>query len=375
VSGIVTTTTQFGGNGPAFIQDNEAGIAVYGSGYISKMKMGDSVTVTGPLVNYRGLTEYTFDSEVSEVIIHKDTEIPSPKIVTISDILEQEWNGIELLEGVLVKLRNIDFINTGIFEAYTNYQITDGSGTMNLRVSNEDILDGIQIPVGKVTIIGIVGQFKSTAPYNGGYQLLPRSSNDIINNTNTGSINIISPKKGEDYKLGSNIAISWSSNKVENIDILYKLFSDSSWSVISENIRAEENRYSWKVPQSGEDSCMIKIIDSNDDSINDISGIFYLKLETSVNDEEIPADYYLAQNYPNPFNPTTNVSFGIPMSTEVSLNIYDTLGRRIKSLVTENLNSGHYTVQIDADDLASGIYYYSLTAGSFFETKKMILLQ
>ena len=148
-----------------------------------------------------------------------------------------------------------------------------------------------------------------------------------------------------------------------------------SWSVISENIRAEENRYSWRVPQSGEDSCRIKIIDSNDDSISDISGLFYLKLETSVNDEEIPAEYYLAQNYPNPFNPTTNVSFGIPTSTEVSLNIYDTLGRRIKNLVTENLNSGHYTIQIDADDLASGIYYYRLTAGSFIETKKMILLQ
>ncbi len=62
---------------------------------------------------------------------------------------------------------------------------------------------------------------------------------------------------------------------MENLDILFKFFSDSSWTVISENIKAEENRFSWRVPQSGEDSCMIKIIDSYDDSINDISGMFF----------------------------------------------------------------------------------------------------
>jgi len=374
-SGVVTATTQFGGNGPAFIQDSEAGIAVYGSAFVSKMEMGDSVTVTGHLVNYKGLTEFTFDAEIFEVIVHKNSAIPAPQIVTISEILEQEWNGVELLEAKLVKIRNVEFLETGSFEAGNNYQITDGSGTMNLRVNSEGILDGVQIPAGKVTVIGIVGQYKSSAPYSSGYQFLPRSANDILINEDTGSIDIISPKDGDEFQSGSPMGIIWSSSDVEFVDIHYKFSIDSSWSIISQNISAIEFRYSWIAPQIASDSCRIKIVDSNDDSIYDISDLFSIYLETSVNNEEIPRQYYLAQNFPNPFNPTTKVSFGLPESGYISLNLFDNLGRRIKTLITENLNSGHYTFQLNAGELASGIYFYRLIAGNFIETKKMILLQ
>ena len=274
-----------------------------------------------------------------------------------------------------MKIRNVEFLETGSFEAWNNYQITDGTGTMNLRVNNEGILDGIQIPAGKVTLIGIVGQYKSSAPYSSGYQFLPRSANDILINEDTGSIDIISPKEGDEFQSGSPIGIIWSSSDIEYVDIHYKFSIDSSWSIISRNISAIEFRYSWIVPQIAGDSCRIKIIDSNDDSIYDISDLFSIYLETSVNNEEIPRQYYLAQNFPNPFNPTTKVNFGLPESGYISLNLFDNLGRRIKTLITENLNSGHYTFQLNAGELASGIYFYRLIAGNFIETKKMILLQ
>ncbi len=95
---------------------------------------------------------------------------------------------------------------------------------------------------------------------------------------------------------------------------------------------------------------------------------------TSVGDvKETPKEFSLAQNFPNPFNPSTMVSFGIGHASFVSLKVFDVLGRQVASLVNETKPAGHYTVNFSASHLASGVYYYTLTAGPFTETKKMIL--
>jgi len=180
VSGVVTATNQFGRNGPAIIQDNEAGIALYGSVYVSKLKMGDSVTVTGPLIVYRGMTEYTYDAEISDVIIHKNVDIPEPELVTISDILNQEWNGVEILESKLIMVKDVKFLETGTFSSYRNYQITDDVNKISLRINRAGSLSGTEIPAGKVSVIGIISQYKSQPPFKGGYQILTRSAGDIV---------------------------------------------------------------------------------------------------------------------------------------------------------------------------------------------------
>ena len=94
-------------------------------------------------------------------------------------------------------------------------------------------------------------------------------------------------------------------------------------------------------------------------------------------------NFKLFQNYPNPFNPSTAIRYSIPAvdalsSVEVqhvSLNIYDVLGKEVATLVSGEQNPGNYRIKFDADILASGIYYFQLKAGSFVETKKMILLK
>lgn len=90
---------------------------------------------------------------------------------------------------------------------------------------------------------------------------------------------------------------------------------------------------------------------------------------------EIPSDYYLGQNYPNPFNPSTTIEFGLPKSENVKLIVYDLLGRVVAELVNENLNAGNYKVKFDATNLASGIYFYTLKAGDFITTKKLMLMK
>jgi photosystem II stability/assembly factor-like uncharacterized protein len=85
--------------------------------------------------------------------------------------------------------------------------------------------------------------------------------------------------------------------------------------------------------------------------------------------------YSLSQNYPNPFNPVTNISFSIPVRSFVSVKVYDLLGREISTIVSEEMSAGYYTRQWKAAESASGIYLCRLQAGSFTETKKLLLLR
>jgi hypothetical protein len=89
----------------------------------------------------------------------------------------------------------------------------------------------------------------------------------------------------------------------------------------------------------------------------------------------MPAQYALDQNYPNPFNPATTVEFRIQSSEFVTLKVYDVLGREVSTLVNEVKEPGTYTVQFDATDLPSGVYFYRLTAGDFVATKKVVLMK
>ena len=90
---------------------------------------------------------------------------------------------------------------------------------------------------------------------------------------------------------------------------------------------------------------------------------------------EIPAEFSLNQNYPNPFNPTTTIKYEIPKNSFVKIIVYDLLGREINILLNEEKNSGIYEINFDAKDLSSGIYFYSIKAKEFYQSKKMILLK
>jgi Secretion system C-terminal sorting domain len=91
--------------------------------------------------------------------------------------------------------------------------------------------------------------------------------------------------------------------------------------------------------------------------------------------EEIARIYSLEQNYPNPFNPSTTIRYGIPMRSNVSLIVYNTLGQRVAALVQGQQEAGSYEVKLDASELASGVYFYRLQAGTYVETKKLLLLR
>ena len=89
----------------------------------------------------------------------------------------------------------------------------------------------------------------------------------------------------------------------------------------------------------------------------------------------MPRSFSLLQNYPNPFNPTTTINYAIPTSQHVRISLFDVLGRQIAILTDQNQHAGFYSVAFDADKLSSGVYFYRIEAGSFIQTKKMLLLK
>jgi hypothetical protein len=88
-----------------------------------------------------------------------------------------------------------------------------------------------------------------------------------------------------------------------------------------------------------------------------------------------PAGPALSQNFPNPFNPSTTIGFRISATMRVTLKIYDLLGREVATLVEGNLGPGYHIAEWHADSFASGVYYCRMTAGSYTDSKKIVLLK
>ena len=98
---------------------------------------------------------------------------------------------------------------------------------------------------------------------------------------------------------------------------------------------------------------------------------------TSVSEtpHELPVDFQLDQNYPNPFNPSTTISYALPKQSHVRLTVYNVLGQEIATLVDGIEEAGFKSVQFDAAHLASGVYFYRITSGSFERVRKLLLLK
>jgi len=103
----------------------------------------------------------------------------------------------------------------------------------------------------------------------------------------------------------------------------------------------------------------------------------YLETNSGVtqNNNELPKEYSISQNYPNPFNPETKIKFDIPQLSDVKLLIYDITGRVVATLVNQELQPGRYEFKFEGNNFASGVYFYSIKAGSFSEVKRMFLIK
>ena len=114
----------------------------------------------------------------------------------------------------------------------------------------------------------------------------------------------------------------------------------------------------------------IELLSSDDNSIEGVTG--NSPKESSAN---LPTESALGQNYPNPFNPETKINYELPIANYVTLKVYDMTGKEIMTLVNENQNAGRYTATFNGSNLASGMYFYKITAGEFTFVRKMVLIK
>jgi hypothetical protein len=114
-------------------------------------------------------------------------------------------------------------------------------------------------------------------------------------------------------------------------------------------------------------------VDADGNHVYNEAGIAVVK--SAMPQSGIIGSYSLAQNFPNPFNSQTNFTFSILNSERVSLKVFDLLGREVATLIDRNMDAGVHAVNWNADGLASGIYLYTLKAGSFNETKKLVYMK
>jgi hypothetical protein len=152
-----------------------------------------------------------------------------------------------------------------------------------------------------------------------------------------------------------------------------------SWQLIaadSNNVTLRKSYWNWMLIERGSERGMHNpkyAIDVLRYSRQAIIGI------TPISNE-VPMRFEMTQNYPNPFNPATYINFAIAKQSDVTIKIYDIMGREVKTLVNEKMNPGKYKVDWISDNnegkiVSSGVYFYRIIAGTFTDTKKMILIR
>ena len=231
------------------------------------------------------------------------------------------------------------------------------------------------------------GSYTWTIPNTPSTQCLVRISdnnNVLINDMSNATfiipnptVTVTTPNGGENWTVGTNHTLRWTSQNITNIRIEYSTDNGNVWLVVIAS-RPATGFYSWTTPNTPSTQCLLRISNVANAAIYDVSdSTFTIQEPVSVDDleSEIPENYDLYQSYPNPFNPSTTIKFSIPEATDVSLIIYNTLGQKVAQLVNSKLDAGRYSYEWNADNEATGMYIYELRTDKFVSVKKMILMK
>ena len=262
-----------------FIQDDDAGVQIFRGAVPSSVVAGDCLTVSGWVGFYNGLTEIVSGGAgncVYNVTRTNHVDPPTPSLITCGSPFEQ-------FEGVLIRINAVHIVSgtwpdSGQYS--NNLIISDGQGTIELSINKWTDVDGSPEPQGTFDVVGIISQYDVTAPYNDYYELIPRSTADII-----------TPGAVGDHRA---------------------------------------------VP--------------------------------------ITQEFKLASNYPNPFNSSTQIRYEVGSAHELSLAIYDVLGREVLSQKLTGLTPGAHTFSWTPNG-ATGLYLVRLTGKSGTQSAKLLYLR
>lgn len=334
------------------------------------------------------------------VIIH-------PEVISIADITTER-------QGEFVMIHNVRFSDEGVFETGTNYEITSGEGDQletgffSTQYFDADYI-GEAIPDGPVSIKGWIqttGEGDANATH-----ITARSSDDILEAAIFASFDLLEPADQVEIDVAGPeneiIRITWESADAPNRSVAYRWIATSPDKLLTlpeitqtaddtgienalsftvaelddflDNLVVEENgeiTLKWTVIAQATftESDSVHVLEQTATESRLVT--FKRGVITSAEyDNEIPAKLSLSQNYPNPFNPTTVINYQVPVQSEVRLEVFDVLGRRVAVLFNGEQASGYHSVTFDASQLSSGMYLYRLQTGNQVITKKMTLVK
>lgn len=358
------------GNTFGYLMGSTAAINVYFPGAVYPFVEGNSYTVTGQIDQFNGLLEIIPDDINTDITDNGFVGQVTPVVLTVAELLDNP----EMYESMLVGIVGVTKTD-GTWPAEgsnANLTISDDGGTttVTLRIDKDTDIDGTTEPTWPKDVVGIFIQFDSSSPFDGGYQLLPRSTADILEN-GTIPVELVSFSA---TALDNKVKLEWTTATETNNSgfEIQKSTENSSWEKVSfvegRGTSTEINSYVYvdnKV-SAGKYSYRLKQIDF--DGTVSYSSV----IEVVVG---VPVEYELAQNFPNPFNPTTNIRFSLPEQANVNLTVYNVLGQEVATVVNESLEAGIHNYAFDASNLNSGVYYYRIKTDNFVEVKKMMLVK
>jgi trimeric autotransporter adhesin len=201
------------------------------------------------------------------------------------------------------------------------------------------------------------------------------AENSIAKNSNKGILN----SEGGNNMIAAPMILSISPTQIEGNSVVGKLVEiycdDYDQGQVFLGTATTDDAGNWTYPLSSEPPLANITALARDDNGN--TSEFSTAIKVSVDDlaTSQPISFRLEQNYPNPFNPTTRINFTLPKQSQVSLKVYNILGEEISTLTDRHMGTGNHNVIFDGYGFATGIYFYTITAGDFVETKKMVFVE
>ncbi|HEX9952438.1 MAG TPA: phospholipase D-like domain-containing protein, partial [Rubricoccaceae bacterium] len=237
IRGVVTAAREFrtgaSDRGPTYLEDATAGIAVFSpAGVSASVEVGEEVTLLGRVDQFFGLNQL----DASTVVVQRSGApgAPAPLLVTLAQLTADGAGGVERFEGRLVRIDGVT-VNTAVWTAEgagSNYILTDATGTFAVRVNPGTDLAGQPAPAGAFDIVGVVSQFRSAAPYIGGYQLQPRSRTDVLDASNAPVIAPAAPF--ETAVTSTSVTLRWTTDRPAHSEVRYTSPTGTTGRVVDE---------------------------------------------------------------------------------------------------------------------------------------------
>lgn len=324
-----------------------------------RFKQGSTFTQRSPgsIFNTTGVNNaIVFESGSSFRIDHSNALNPFGVNAPNSKVLFEESSNLVITNIASLNIAGRNIADLTI-EPGTTINLTE-SFTSDISVNNVTVKSGASLTVKNTNsayspVFKILGNINSTGSFKFSSEIGSKFKVKFCGSsvqTISGAGEIIFPSNLEAFELNNNISLE--KDLAVNCPIILNRFE-----IINNGFEFTYN------PQFGNPFNGTKTIISNTGAIGG---------NLSVN-SSIPSEYSISQNYPNPFNPSTKIDFSLPVDSKVSIRVFDITGKEIAVLVNSVVEAGVHTVNFNASELSSGIYFYTINAGSFTKTVKMVL--